>query len=373
MSLTSHLKQPQSPVRRFLLESFPNTGALVGQARKQLIGIPTIRPDGSIPYGTIGTALDYRLRYYFALTPIQELVAWEGAAQLCGRPRVLSDGVAISNYIPNEEGEPMLSQELIDEFFTGLAGLLDCVQPPRKKLEIHQEELIARYCIVLALFEEVFRAHVAKSPLYNRRYDTVTELLAITQPHWLTDLCNLSWLFYDRFSYLLASPAVLNPIFDGSKDIGGADADLILDGYLLDIKTTLNPRVDPQWLYQLIGYVLLDFSDSFQLQGVGLYLARQGLLLKWPLYELIQAVTGGRAASLMELRSRFRELLQGMQKERQEAKRKWQEQEDRRHRSQRVKWAREVARRWSAIDAQKLTIRQRKSLERARKFLEQNP
>ena len=54
----------------------------------------------------------------------------------------------------------------------------------------------------------------------------------------VADLCALSWAFHDRFADLLGRRAAFNPSFAGSRDVGGADADLILDGCLIDIKTT---------------------------------------------------------------------------------------------------------------------------------------
>ena len=175
-----------------------------------------------------------------------------------------------------------------------------------------EEELIARYCIILALFEEVYRssgASIRHSPITDQEYTTIDALLAVAQPHWVDDLSNLAWLFHDRYSNLLSAEALLNPTFDGSADIGGADADLIIDGYLLDIKTTINPNIKPEWLYQLVGYVLLDYSDMYQLNGAGFYLARQGELLKWPLREFLNQLTEDERVSLEELRLGFRELL----------------------------------------------------------------
>ena len=148
-----------------------------------------------------------------------------------------------------------------------------------------------------------------RSPLFDLRLETVDDLLAIVQEHWTDDLCKLSWLFYDRYNELLGVPTILNPTFDGSRDIGGADADVILDDYLIEIKTTVKQRVAVQWLYQLAGYVLLDYSDKYPLDGVGLYLSRQGLLFKWPLAEFLPAMTGESPITLEELRGRFQGLL----------------------------------------------------------------
>ena len=109
---------------------------------------------------------------------------------------------------------------------------------------------------------------------------------------------------------MLASPCILNPAFEGSQDVGGADADLILDGCLIDIKATVNPRVANLWIYQLLGYVLLDYSGQYQIDEVGFYLARQGVLLKLPLQELLNRLSGDLTTSLYDLRDDFHKVVQ---------------------------------------------------------------
>jgi hypothetical protein len=119
----------------------------------------------------------------------------------------------------------------------------------------------------------------------------------------------MSWAFYDGFSELLARPAVLNPTFDGSLDVGAADADMIVGRCLLEIKTTIDPRALPSGIvYQLIGYVLLDYSDEFGIDAVGVYLSRQAILVCWPLEEILSTVATG-PANLPRLRRDFQTML----------------------------------------------------------------
>jgi hypothetical protein len=66
---------------------------------------------------------------------------------------------------------------------------------------------------------------------------------------------------------------------------------------LLDVKTII--RVDrlertAQCLHQLVGYAWLDIRDRYRIRQVGLYLARHGVLLTWPLEELADRLLGGR-------------------------------------------------------------------------------
>jgi hypothetical protein len=121
----------------------------------------------------------------------------------------------------------------------------------------------------------------------------------------------LSWVFHDACAQTLlrAQRVALNPTFASSLDVGGADADLIADGCLVDIKATIRPRVTPAWVYQLLVYALLDYDDEHGIEEVGLYLARQRLLLRWPLADLIREAGGARGVTVATLRARFRRTL----------------------------------------------------------------
>ena len=60
---------------------------------------------------------------------------------------------------------------------------------------------------------------------------------------------------------LAGKPATLHPVFAGARNVGGADGDLIVDGCLWDIKTTTQ-KAQGKWLFQLLGYDLLDNDDD---------------------------------------------------------------------------------------------------------------
>jgi hypothetical protein len=298
----------------------------------KLAGVNTLRPMAKLPYSTIGMALDYRIRYCFAITPHQNLVAYGGAQRSAGeiitdeaeltelqdlmvnadqeriarRKIIRTDGTSATTYWSLPAGARLFSPDLIENFFASLDGTLRELEPTGRRLERVQEELLARYCVVLALFEEIARAgENINSLLYRRECSTVSDLLALSETHWTEDLCAMTWLFQERFSELLSHPVVLNPTFVGSPDVGGADADLILDNCLIDIKATVNPHIiQPVWLYQLLGYTLLDYDDRYQIREVGIYLARQGILLKWSLEELVYILTGRKALPLSNQRER---------------------------------------------------------------------
>lgn len=286
MSLTSHLRQADSPVRRFLFERFPKTRPVVADVRAAVVGAATIRPPVPVPWSLLGTAVDYRVRGYFG--PVSFAGIPEAGAQLLWGP---------------DEGF---------EFYAEAGSALDArareLGSVGRRLDREQEEWLARFCLVLSLFEVVFRSGTQPPEIASLSPDTVTpdQLLAIPQQAWVDDLCALSWAFYDQHADLLSKPAILHPTFDGSGDVGGADADLVLDGCLLEIKATIHvQRVDPLWLYQLLGYTLLDYSDRLGINAVGIYFARQTRLVRWPLDELMKTMAGTDLPSLTELRADF--------------------------------------------------------------------
>jgi hypothetical protein len=285
LTLTGELRDRRSPLARFLREHFPNTRAIAADVRIEAANATTIRPAASLGRhsSTIGTAFDWRLRFYLSAEPGRGL-----------RPTTGMD--------------PDWSA-----FLASLDDVVRRVRPVGRRLGRLAEDLLNRYCVVLALAEQIWRAGpiaVRQSLLFElepkRR---VADFLAIARVEWLDDLRALSWTAYDALADQLRQPAILNPTFDGSSDIGGADGDLILGDCLVEIKTTLNPRWNRDWLYQLLGYVLLDYTDRYRIRSIGIYLARQSVFVRWRLDEVIRLCSPYRSDSLDQLRADLVEAL----------------------------------------------------------------
>jgi len=135
-------------------------------------------------------------------------------------------------------------------------------------------------------------------------------LLSLPKDAWVDDLSALSWAFHDDFSHLFTGKrkAYLNPTFDGSKDIGGADADLVVDGCLIDLKVVTQLHMD-DYILQLLGYALLDYNDKYKIRDIALYLARHRMMLRWPLEELLSQLSDGEVQPLEDLRRQFKGVL----------------------------------------------------------------
>ncbi|MDD4051004.1 MAG: hypothetical protein PHR28_03755 [candidate division Zixibacteria bacterium] len=252
----------------------------------------TLLPSGEVAYSTIGMAFDYRLRYYFRATPINSLVAWQGAEKV----------VKSMHY----------SQDWVAGLFKDLSTIIDHIKPTNRRLGQKHEERLARLCYILACFEQEYRAGpFFDSPLALIPRDATTENVLQSVPDAAAkDLVRLSHLAYRRWKQRLGGPTFMNPTFAGSDVIGGADADLIADHCLWEVKTTVDPRICRFWLYQLIGYVLLDFLDRYKLHEVGIYFSRQGEFLRWPIKELMAhlSIPGTKRINLRALRRDFEDV-----------------------------------------------------------------
>jgi hypothetical protein len=265
-------------------------------------------------------ALDYRIRFYLDITHYERLIAFTGAARLhlngymglhedC--KRLLNESLMPFNAdqpAKHDRGE----EEITALFFASLVRTICTVKPVGRRLKPDAERTLCRHCVILALYEQLYRAGLQiSSPLFQVERGSLSDILSIPADHWIDDLCTLSWLFYDNFENLIKADGVnLNPVFCGSGHVGGADADMILDNCLIDIKATVRPGLDKLWLYQLLGYVLLDYRDVHKIRSIAVLYARQGFMLRWELDEIMCVMCGNyKPPSLADLRKEFQEMI----------------------------------------------------------------
>ncbi len=205
--------------------------------------------------------------------------------------------------------KPLLSIELVEEFFKYLQDLVSEVDPVGRCLPQDEEERLARVCVLLALFQQAQRGHdlamFRQEPFHAlQRMKHLDALLKFPRQHWVDYLCAISRRFASASQELLGAEAVLGPIFAGGRFVGGAQGDLVIDGRLVDVKTS--DRVQREHLYQLLAYALLDLPDQYNVHTVALYLADYGPWFTWPLLDLIQTTSQEpKPVSVQEARARF--------------------------------------------------------------------
>lgn len=76
---------------------------------------------------------------------------------------------------------------------------------------------------------------------------------------------------------------LLNPHFSAAGRFGGADADLLIDDLLIEVKATRHLHLDGSYLQQLTGYLVLDrlagtVGSDLPIRRLGVYYARHGTL-----------------------------------------------------------------------------------------------
>lgn len=217
-------------------------------------------PEGISSYslGNVGTAYDFWFRSYLQRknkitpSPHEFNIVYQGLQLL------KEDGV-----IKNEE---------YDELFTELLHITILRDQYCEGKEVSLEKLgegllIATYC------QNYYRS---RSHPRLRGYLDVDEFELLD----LMNLCRHTSENAPSFSDIKnKEDAQFNPTFgDGSRLVGGADADLMFDNVLIDIKTTKEFGCQAQKYNQIIGYYFLDkyyHNGKSDIERIGLYFSRQ--------------------------------------------------------------------------------------------------
>jgi hypothetical protein len=301
-SFTQQLKVRGTKMRTFFEERFPNAAAVRADLRERVRDSQTLDPSDTTgyPWGTVGTALDYRMRFSFpAYAALPE--RWDMCVSNPDIGFCLMYDVANPGSLPRPLVAEVVASESImgtgayveagtwsgaaSRFFGAFNLFLRRVRPHELALAPEDEDTLCRYCYVLTLYDEIARNPAAVwsgTPLLSLQSAAgVDDMLALCSPVATADIAEMSRAFVASHSHLLGGDAVLNPCFRGG------DGDLIVDGCYIDIKAArVAKRPSPtEWPWELLGYALFDAEDRFGIHSVGLYLARQAQLVTWSLGE----------------------------------------------------------------------------------------
>ena len=142
------------------------------------------------------------------------------------------------------------------------------------------EDLIAN-TIYLAKLDAYFRAGIIDQNFDNHNPDDIRDLHSIIS-------------LVDKTNFTAKHKCYFNPTFgEGSMLVGGADADLIIDNTLIDIKATKHLKLEREHLNQVLGYYILSLIGGVNnnpndrpIENIGLYFARHGELWTLPLHQL---------------------------------------------------------------------------------------
>lgn len=297
MSMTSLLRS-SSYTKKFLKTNLPLAEKLIKCINADLDTLPYIdvlpaETPGHI-YGWVGTAFDYRARYYLKVTPYSGLMAHGGGKEFASNKQF---GVNLNRWMRKAvRGKSLLSDS------TERKVCLLC-------LLLAKLEVLGRSSMWASGAELIGGGHykVISNALSNGNIESILKLLEKSYPKEVVeDLMGLSREFQKNVSSWKIDWVCLNPIFPGSGDVGGADADLIVNSTLIEIKCKKR-KLSINDLFQVIGYKLLDYNDSYGIEMVALYLGRWGKLEVFDFKKLILGL--GSPYKIRDFRKNFRQAI----------------------------------------------------------------
>ncbi|MGI9089668.1 MAG: hypothetical protein ACR2GG_01045, partial [Gemmatimonadaceae bacterium] len=278
MSLTRHLRGGRGPVWEWFATHFPATRALAAGTNRRLRGpepdtggeappaagnagarVISLRAprDGSrhdcpVPppphsdSALVGTAAGYIVTAWLCPEALQASVATRGALSLDGMSR----------------GRP---RELPSAACARAVQRIMRLRPAAFGASRSGWAEVCQLTIVLARCEQWFRGgHAVRQhmqPLVTWRGGQLPELAdALANHSTLADLDNLGQAVLDDLGHLSSAGSLhAGATFVQSCALGGADADLIADGQLLELKTAAQTRIAGRFeFWQLLGYLLAD-------------------------------------------------------------------------------------------------------------------
>ncbi|MCC3407490.1 MAG: hypothetical protein JGK17_18225 [Microcoleus sp. PH2017_10_PVI_O_A] len=141
------------------------------------------------------------------------------------------------------------------------------------------DELICN-TIFLAKLDGFYRAGLIDENFDNYNHEDIKDLKSLIS-------------LVDNKNFQAKEKYYLNPTFGaGSSLVHGADADLIIDNTLIDIKVTKNLKLDRNYINQVLGYYILSLiggvnsnPDDKPIENIGIYFARHGELFTIPLVQ----------------------------------------------------------------------------------------
>lgn len=203
-------------------------------------------------YSLVGTAFDYLLRFYLERQNQNAITT----------PWVAKQGLELaSEFFANYYDR---AKKSFDEATRLYSTYL--------KTGMTEDGGVLRAAILLAQLDPIYRAGL------------IDEEMGKVDQGDMQDLANLIRVVKPEL-FKANSHCLLNPTFgEGSELVGGADADLIIDGKLIDIKTTVKLEFTRENYNQLVGYYILSKLgqipgfDGRKITEMGIYYSRYGIL-----------------------------------------------------------------------------------------------
>jgi len=224
-------------------------------------------------YGLVGTAFDYLMRFYIEhLNPEAISSTWI-AESAVAQMNLLGLARSQDSVIGIDPGLIDKGEQIVSQARTAYSKYL--------KSGLMNDELI-KSALLLAQLDIYFRAGIV-----DENFGTVDEG-DIADLRKLVSIINPDLFRAKRL-------CMLNPTFgEASHLVGGADADLLIDNMLIDIKTTKNLELKREDFNQLVGYYILfniggidDAPLEPKIERIGIYFSRYAELQSFPVNTVI--------------------------------------------------------------------------------------
>lgn len=274
MSLTSFLKDNKDVRERFRREF---------QMPKLTVNKDLLAPPLTKRYCLIGTAFDYLLRFYIKhLNP--DAITKEWIAE-CLFKDPFSPIFKDANNIEMAQGQGIISFTFTETDLTIKV----------KRIIEQAKKAYLEYLSSGKIIDELIESALLLAQLdYIYRSKVIDKNIGIIHKEDVTDLRNLISII-DSESFKAQGLCLLNPTFnEGSHLVGGADADLVIDDVIIDIKTTKKLELQRPHFDQLIGYYILyeisgigDFKPKPKIKKIAIYFSRYAHLYILNLEEII--------------------------------------------------------------------------------------
>lgn len=286
MSLTSILKDKRRQnLRDWLKENFP------GKALKIKKGI-LVASNGNSSYSAeIGTAFDYLFR--FTLERLNKRMIFKRQSWVA------------------ENGLNNIHRRLKNRNDKFLTFLYDGFNKAKINYEAYIEkgdltDDLIKSAIFLAKLDVSSRTVFIDENFESDDAEKVNELRKIME--------SVCWKNFIAQKY-----CILNPVFGGSGSVIEADADVVMDGCLIDIKTNKELKIKREDLNQLIGYYFLSLAGGVKISNadetsfakikkIGIYFARYDYLWQMSLDEFCNE------EKILELKDEFFDLINKREK-----------------------------------------------------------
>ncbi len=252
MSLTSFIKIPE--VKALFRKEFPlSPTRLEGEMK----ACPVTKN-----YSLVGTSFDYLLRFFIEYTNPNCIT----------KPWVAEHSLALLEHGAENHGRKA-SKDILDASVKMKSLLHDAKKAHKKYLSTGKlDDSLMRTSIILAQIDVLYRT------------GSMHPELGEANPGDMQDLRNLISLVNPKM-FQTKNACYLNPTFGyGSELVGGADADLIINDTLIDIKTTKFLSFRQEQYNQLIGYYILaklgkiSKKDDVSISKIAIYFSRHGIL-----------------------------------------------------------------------------------------------